>query len=388
MNELQQLLEKYKLGQISHEELLRLHSLIESDDYAPEVKADILNTLYQPPPVESKWKEEYGEAILEEVFNSSRRKVFPFKVWQMAAAMVAGIAIIGGALLLRKSPSQPPRQVAVNIQPGSDKAMLVLADGRKIPLDSSVQGSLAQQGSTSIVNTQEGLSYQSNGQDNQVVYNTVVTPRGGQYQLTLADGTKVWLNAASSIRFPTSFDKGERSVELTGEGYFQVAANASQPFKVKVKGNSDMSVDVLGTSFNIMAYPDEQGVVTTLESGAVQLVHGNTKSLLAPGYGGTLLQGSDNFNIQKADLEQALAWKDGKFRFRNTNIYTIMRQISRWYNIDVAYEGELSDKRFTGLISRRENASSLLQILSATKLIDIEFNGNKILVRPHVPAGH
>ncbi|RFS24977.1 FecR family protein [Chitinophaga silvatica] len=383
MNEVQQLLDKYKLGQISRDELLRLSSLVETGDYEPEIKSAILDSLYSEVPQSGLWTNQKSEAALQHILSSPHRRLIPIRTWHIAAA-IAGVLIAAAFYLKFNPPASPaPKAVALNFAPGSNKAMLVLADGKTIPLDSINQGTVAQQGDASIFNSGEELSYKATGNNNQVVFNTVVTPRGGQYQLTLADGTKVWLNSGSSLRFPTSFNEAERNVELSGEGYFQVASNSEQPFKVKVKGNSELSVDVLGTSFNIMAYPDEQGIVTTLESGSVQLVHGTTKSILEPGYGGTLLAGASDFNIEKADLEQALAWKEGKFRFRNTNIQTIMRQIARWYNIEVTYQGNLSDKRFTGIISRKENAASLLKILSTTQLIDIETNDNKILIKPH-----
>ncbi|HEY9261811.1 FecR family protein [Chitinophaga sp.] len=381
------LLEKYKEGRISQEELQRLKTLVASNDYEPEIKADILSALYGQVP-DSGWQQEDEAVILQRILQSDpiktngRRRLLQYA----AAAALLGAVFFSGRFYLKKA---TPAPIAANatapLAPGSNKAMLVLADGKTIPLDSANIGALAQQGNTSITNTQEGLAYKAEGTAASVVYNTVVTPRGGQYQLTLADGSKVWLNAASSIRFPTAFPGKERVVEITGEGYFQVAANAQQPFRVKVKGKPDMEVNVLGTSFNIMAYADEQTITTTLEEGAVQLVHGQHKSLLKPGFGGSLSTDDNDFVIAQADMEQTLAWKEGKFRFRNTSIQTIMRQMARWYNIDIAYEGDLSDVRLTGIISRRENASSLLKILSTTKRVHFDINDNRILVRPYDP---
>ena len=386
--EVQLLLEKYKHGQISQEELQRLKALVASNDYEPEIKADILSALYEQAP-DSGWQQEDEAAVLQHILQSAPIKPqgrISILQYAAAAAALAGVLFFAGSRYF-KSPSPAP--IAANapapLAPGSNKAMLVLADGKTIPLDSANIGALAKQGNTSIMNTQEGLAYKAEGAAAEVVYNTVVTPRGGQYQLTLADGSKVWLNAASSIRFPTAFIGKERLVEITGEGYFQVAANAQQPFRVKVKGTPDMEVNVLGTSFNIMAYPDEQTITTTLEDGAVQLVHDNSKSLLKPGFGGSLSTGDNDFVIEKADMEQTLAWKEGKFRFRNTSIQTIMRQMARWYNIDVTYEGDLSDVRLTGIISRRENASSLFKILSTTKRVHFDINDNRIVVRPYDP---
>lgn len=390
ISEVQLLLEKYKHGQISQEELQRLKALVATDDYEPEIKADILMTLYGPVR-DGGWQHEDEAAILQQILQSDipvkaprRFHLLPYA----AAAAIAGLITFAGAYYGLKRPSHSPAIAATTpapLAPGSNKAKLVLADGREIPLDSANLGALAQQGNTRVLNTQEGLAYEAAGKAAEVVYNTVVTPRGGQYQLTLADGSRVWLNAASSIRFPTAFTGKERTVEITGEGYFQVAANAQQPFRVKVKGAPDVAINVLGTSFNVMAYPDEKTITTTLENGAVQLVYGNNKSLLKPGYGGSLSVGDKDFVIEKADMEQALAWKEGKFRFRNTSIETIMRQLARWYNIEVVYQGDLSDIRLTGIISRRENASSLLSILSTTKRVHFEIKDNRIMVKPYDP---
>lgn len=390
MTEVQLLLDKYKSGRISQEELLRLQEMVAGNDYEPEIKADILSALYNSRTPQSGWTPEDGEAILQQILQAptpitggKTRRI----VWYAAAATLLGATLLTGALYMNRQ--QEPVIAAAHkanpLAPGTNTAVLVLADGSTIPLDSANTGALARQGNSSITNSAQGLAYKADGAARDIVYNTVVTPRGGQYQLTLADGTRVWLNAASSIRFPTAFTGQERLVEISGEGYFQVAANAQQPFKVKVKGNPGMEVNVLGTSFNIMAYTDEQAITTTLETGAVQLVHGSSKSVLQPGFGGSLSAGNDAFTIEKADLEQALAWKDGKFRFRNTSIQTIMRQMARWYNIEVAYEGDLSEIRLTGIISRRENAASLLKILSATKLVHFDINDNRVVVTPYDP---
>lgn len=388
MTEIRVLLEKYRNDDISQDELLRLKRLVTGNDYEPEIKADILAALHNQTPDQG-WQQADEAAILQQILSTpgSTRFITGRRIWYAAAAVLLGAVLTGGGWYFFH---QPRKQVVVvqtqvPLAPGSNKAMLILADGKAIPLDSANMGALAQQGNTSIVNTQDGLKYKAGGAAAEAVYNTVSTPKGGQYQLTLADGSKVWLNAASSIRFPTAFTGKDRQVEISGEAYFQVAANAGQPFKVKVKGRSEMEVDVLGTSFNIMAYPDEQAITTTLEEGAVQLVHGQSHSLLKPGYGGSLEAGADEFTIGQADLEQALAWKEGKFRFRNTNIQTIMRQMARWYNIDVTYEGDLSDIRLTGIISRRENATALLRILSTTKRVHFDVNDNRILVKPYDP---
>jgi transmembrane sensor len=382
------LLNKFKNGQISQEELLRLKAMVAQGDYGVNIKEDILTSLYSDLP-DSGWKKEDADKILQVILQSAEQPVSPLytthnrKKWYLAAAILLGATLLIGSLyLVQKKHAAPLTLKQIPLSPGSNKALLTLADGSTMPLDSSNLGALAQQGNIRVVNTAQGLTYTSAGTTEKVVYNTVATPRGGQYQLTLSDGSRVYLNAASSIRFPTAFTGKERLVEITGESYFQVAANAQMPFKVKVAGTSGMEVKVLGTSFNIMAYPDEQMMTTTLEEGTVKLVYGNSQSLLKPGFSGSLSPENKKFVVEKADMAQALAWKEGKFRFRNTGIQTIMRQLARWYNVEIDYEGDLSDIRLTGIISRRENAAALLKILATTKRVHFDITGNRITVKP------
>lgn len=382
------MLDKYKRNEISEEEYLQLMQEVADDAHTSAIKADIMETLYGKVP-DMGLGEEEASAMLTGIFRAGAADARRLRVVKrrrlvygsLAAAVVAGMIATG---IYMFQPGKQAAPVAATRQkpllPGSDKAMLTLADGTVIPLDSANNGALAQQGSTQITNRNGALSYNNAGnQTGEVMYNTVKTPHGGQYQLTLADGSRVWLNAASSIRFPTAFTGRERVVEITGEAYFEVAQQAEMPFRVKV---NDVQVNVLGTSFNIMAYSDEQAIKTTLVDGAVQLTHGNSTSVLKPGLQATLSAKDDHFVIAAADMEQTLAWKEGKFRFRNTNIRTIMRQLSRWYDIDVSYQGDVSDIDLTGVISRREEAGKLLKALEATQRVQFEVNGNNVTVRP------
>ncbi|NIG55503.1 FecR family protein [Chitinophaga sp. Cy-1792] len=388
MKEVQQLLSQYRSGRITAEALERLQQLLATGDYDEVLQDDIMHSLRTGVPA-SDWAPAAQQAVLASILGKQEEAPAPKKVhhlsrWRYAAAAVALLAIAGSGYYyqLRQQPSTP--KIAFKrqpMQPGSNKAMLILADGKAVSLDSANTGNIATQGDASIVNTGNSLSYNANGKSAQVVYNTVVTPRGGQFQLGLPDGSKVWLNAASSIRFPTAFREGERRVQISGEAYFQVAANAQQPFFVEVNGNKQLSVQVLGTSFNIMAYNDEKAVTTTLESGLVKVLYKDKFLTLKPGLGASLNEANE-FETAAADLEEVLAWKEGKFRFRNTSVQTIMRQISRWYDVDISYEGDLADVRLTGVISRREDAGTLLKILSTTKLVRFEASDNKIQVKP------
>ncbi|WP_177192341.1 FecR family protein [Chitinophaga arvensicola] len=273
-----------------------------------------------------------------------------------------------------------------NVVPGGNKATLQLADGSVIVLDSAANGALSQQGNTLVRKEKEGaLSYESLSPrpDTALVYNKVSTPRGGQYQVVLPDGTKVWLNAASSLRYPTAFNGNERSVELTGEAYFEVAANATKHFKVTVASSqhTPMQLEVLGTSFNIQAYGDEPVQAATLVTGKVNVVAGDQQALLIPGHEALLTRHSNRMQVQAADLDATLAWKNGLFYLQDANITDIMRQIARWYDVDVVYEGAIP-QQFVGKIPRSMNLPDVLKILESTGWVHFRVEGKKITVQP------
>lgn len=395
--EIRQLLEKYKHQPLSMDELVQLQQAVASGDFEDEIKADILHTLYTQAAPPAEWAQEDQAILLQELLQAAPSPVRSIhrhttrKRWMYAAAAVLAAGIVTSAVWFMRRPATPPPVIAAvktnPLAPGSNKAMLILADNSTISLDSTSSGSLAVQGNTRISNTNGALTYKGNNDDQQPLYNTVVTPRGGQYQLTLADGSKIWLNAASSIRFPAAFTGKERLVEVTGEVYFEINQQANKPFRVKVKtpGVEEMTVTVLGTRFNIMAYGDEQALRTTLVDGAVQVTRSNQQTLLKPGYQASIAPNGGTFETAEADIEQALAWKEGKFRFRNTNIRTIMRQLARWYDIEVAYDGNVSDIDLTGVISRREDAGALLKALETTQRVKFTVDGRTITARPVAP---
>jgi ferric-dicitrate binding protein FerR (iron transport regulator) len=243
-------------------------------------------------------------------------------------------------------------------------------------------GALARQGDAKVLKVDAGkLVYNSIGLKNgQVFYNTITTPRGGQYEVTLADGTIVWLNAASSLHFPTAFIGKERTVSLTGEGYFEVAKNKSMPFHVEVNG---MDVMVTGTHFDVMAYANEENTKTTLLEGRVMVIPANGKEqILLPGRQAVLNNEAHDIKMINADLDQVMAWKNGYFRFRETNIRDVMKQLERWYDVDVEYKTTRSDQDYTGMMPRMQNASSLLQTLELTGTVHFKIEGKKIIVLP------
>jgi ferric-dicitrate binding protein FerR (iron transport regulator) len=212
-----------------------------------------------------------------------------------------------------------------------------------------------------------------------MMYNTIRTPRGGQYEVDLPDGTHAWLNSASSLRFPTTFSGPKREVTLTGQGYFEVAKNKEYPFIVHAGA---MEIKVLGTSFDIMAYGDEPECNTTLVDGAVIVKHQGAERLLKPGEQAHLDLSSQTMGIRNADVEEVIAWKNGKFQFGKSSIKTIMRQIARWYDVEIEYKGDLSGLQLSGIISRKGDVAELLDALEETGDVHFTTENNRIIVTP------
>jgi len=277
-----------------------------------------------------------------------------------------------------------------DVLPGGNKAVLTLADGASISLDSAHDGILTEQGRAKVVKLKNGqLAYHTErpGTVNAPpLYNTVSTPRGGQYAVTLPDGTKVWLNASSSLRFPTAFTGNTRNVELTGEAYFEVAENHSAPFKVAIfsgargSGETPKLVEVLGTSFNVMAYDDEDAVKTTLLEGAIKVLSGAKESVLKPGQQAQSPHDLPGIRvICDADVEAAVAWKNGYFNFKKADIRTVMRQLSRWYDVDVRYQGNGQDRIFWGGMQRNLPLSAVFRILEKSG-VEFKIEGRTVTV--------
>jgi transmembrane sensor len=316
-----------------------------------------------------------------------QRSVIPFykrKPWRFIAA--ASVIIVAGVLLFyyiqpasvftSKHTILPTNQSPV--VPGKDRATLTLANGTVIDLGSSGAGILAQQGNTSIINKDGKIIYDPRKTGNsETIYNTISTPRGGQYQLILPDGTKVWLNATSALKFPVAFAGSSRLVELTGEAYFEVTKNPVRPFIVKVK---DVEVKVLGTHFNIMAYGEEGKIATTLLEGSVHVTRDGEKHVMVPGQEAVWKENGE-FNLNEhADLEEVVSWKNGKFHFNNADIKVIMRQIARWYDVDVEYRNISSETYLGGVVSRKEDLRQLLNYFEIAGKVHFTVEGRKIIV--------
>jgi len=267
-----------------------------------------------------------------------------------------------------------------DLAPGGNRATLTLANGSKINLNSIKIGAFATQPGARIVKQSGQLAYtaaENNSSAALVSYNTLMTPKGGQYQLILADGTKVWLNAASSLKFPTALVGSERVVELTGEAYFEVAKDTKRPFKVKT---SRQTVQDIGTQFDVNCYADEDAVTTTLVEGSVKIYDANGQTLIRPGQ--QYLSKTSGLSEVKSDvdIDEVTAWKSGMFQFDDADVKTIMRQLSRWYNVDVEYQGQVPASTYHGRISRNSNASTVLRILELSG-INFTIERGKIIVK-------
>jgi ferric-dicitrate binding protein FerR (iron transport regulator) len=275
-------------------------------------------------------------------------------------------------LYLKPVPRKPVPLIAkikTDIQAGTNKASLTLADGSTIALDSI--GTL-QQGATTIHRKPGILQYAAQGKQETVSFNTLSTPRGGQYQVILPDGSKAWLNAASKLKYPTAFIGKERIVELEGQAYFEIAKNAHQPFKVHVNGSD---IQVLGTSFDVMAYPDEKTINTTLLEGAVKVA----EKLLQPGQ--QAVTAGSSISIREVNTDDVIAWKNGYFSFRDADLPTVMRQLSRWYDVTISYQGAIPQGTFSGEIGRTLSLEQALQILEQTR-VHFKIEGRQIVILP------
>lgn len=321
--------------------------------------------------------------IKEKIGLQPKRRIS--RIWPLLAA--ASLLLLAVSYFLfsihptgKKKIEKPIEYTAKNdFQAGSDKAVLTLSDGRTVILDSNGAGTVANEGRISINKSSAGeLTY--TGTDETEKYNVVSTPRGGQYKVVLSDGTKVWLNAESSLKFPAGFADTNRMVELKGEGYFEVAKDAARPFKVTIltPSGDGGTVEVLGTHFDIDGYGDEGIVKTTLLEGAVRVQKGGATKMLTPG---EQAQVNNEINVIKTNANDANAWKDERFLFRNATARSIGEQIKRWYDVDVEYVGTIT-QHFNLEISRKAPLSKLLDGFEGTGQIHFTLQGRKLVIKP------
>jgi ferric-dicitrate binding protein FerR (iron transport regulator) len=378
-NEIRQLAAKWMDGTITPEEKARFDQWYNSLDFSElelldhwaagpeEIEAHILERL---------------QASVAETKAGRLRFLGRGKRW-LAAASVLLFIVAGSYLFFLRNkeagaPVRTARQMpAGDMAPGRYGAVLTLSNGAKMVLDSAGNGHISTQGGSQVLLQNCAVVYEKEKLAAAVVYNTLTTPRGRQFRLVLPDGSGVWLNAASTLRYPTVFAGDRRTVELDGEAYFEIAKDERKPFVVSARG---MSVQVLGTAFNLMAYADEKAVNTTLVAGAVRVVSAKSSLVLKPDQQASLPDSAGRFTVSKPNLKEVLAWKDGRFRFDGAKITTIMRQIARWYDVDIEYRGETPSNEFNGSISRAEYARKILNALERTGNVHFILDGRKVIV--------
>lgn len=368
--EAKQLLSKYKAGTCSEEEIALLESWYldyrdEAMDLDPEGLAEARKKIWADLPVH----------------QGAGRSV---KLWPRIAAAASIIICVGIGLIFYNKQAKLRNDVPglTAIVPGGNKAVLTLADGSKIDLNDVSKGTLAKRLGITVTKTADGeIVYTVNDTrgNKQTEYHTIATPRGGQYQVSLPDGTKVWLNASSAIKYPTSFTANERKVTLSGEAYFEVTPNRASPFKVV---SNNQTITVLGTHFNVSAYKDDGRIVTTLLQGKVrvQLNENNAFAELNPREQ-SILEGR-RFKVEKVANDDAIAWKNNAFVFDNETLGSIMRKISRWYDVDVVCPPEMEKMEFSGTVSSDKNIKQALRIMELTGTVHFKFEGRRITVMP------
>lgn len=332
--------------------------------------------------------EEIKTRVYDKIISKTTKKqvsIRKINTWWLAAAVL--VAVLSTGLYFFNSNYTAPKQNIARqtkelskSQHENNAAVLTLADGSVIQLDQANNGVLSTRGKVLIKKLKNGeLVYDQSGlKDNaaELANNVLNIPRGGQYQITLADGTKVWLNSASRLSYPTDFKGADRVVELVGEAYFEVAKNKKMPFKVKVNG---AEIQVLGTHFNVNAYHGTP-VKTTLLEGAVRLYNHQAKMLLKPGQEGIVDENTNQILIKEVNTHMAVAWKNGYFVFQDENIVGIMNQVSRWYDVEIEYRGEVTDKTFGGTYAKTKTISELLKGLELTGLVRFKVEGRRVIV--------
>ncbi|MCY4779622.1 FecR family protein [Sphingobacterium sp. UT-1RO-CII-1] len=331
------------------------------------------------------------DRILTNILSQDRHKKAPH-LFQRKSFLIPTISIAAAAILVlllvtnlfNKDQIKDTvlAEATTIILPGGNKAILTLSDGSVIDLTDSLHSyNNNREDGLKIYTNQGELTFNSSDYStlSSNNLNTLSTPRGGQYMVNLPDGSKVWLNAESSLSFPNTFNPNERRVTLNGEAYFDIAKNKKAPFIVSV---DDMQIEVLGTKFNVDAYKDSPRISTTLVEGSVKVSQGMQNIVLEPNQQSSWDKRSKKFSIQDIDTKLSTAWKNGYFIFENTNIKTIMSQLSRWYDIEVEYLGDISKKEYTGSILKRSTIQEVLNMLELTGTIEFKITGRRVSVMP------
>lgn len=353
--------------------------LLEQSTHDEELKEALDELLQQAEDDTSAMPDDVAANMLEQIMQTTPAPIRRIPVWKraaIAAAVISAIALAGYKLYQK---STTPVAIASNhASPRPEEhARLVRGDGAVIDLEKHNGEAVDVQTGVSVNRKGNTLSYNNNTGITPTI-NTLYTNKGGTYQVVLPDGTKAWLNAVSSIRFPTAFTGSTREVTIQGEVYFEIAQQANQPFIVKA---NNVKVQVLGTHFNIMAYEEEQNICTSLLEGAVNVISGNTVRQMKPGQQALVNREHNGISISNADVDAAIAWKEGRFEF-NGNIKSILREIARWYDVQFIYEGAMSEKAFAATFSRQDSLKEILEKLELTGSIHFKINNKTITVSP------
>lgn len=423
----------YKTGRLTAEDWEELRLAIQEGSHDDHLRADFFQLL-ESDRVHETWSPELEAAMWQQIKPvSSRRqtlngapRVSVKRKLRYAAIAASLLIFVAAAWLFSRSAgtnglaknTNPHKQTDTGIvAPGTDKAVLILANGTRILLDSAGNGQIARQGATKIIKLNgtlsvtgsagapgtEGASASGFVNHPEKQYNTILTPRGGQFEIVLSDGSRVWLNSSSSLKFPTVFSGDKREVELTGEAYFEIEPASAMtagikgatggsgsphgkiPFEVNIaaaSGKKGMKIQVLGTSFNAMAYPDEKTINTTLLQGAVIVSDGDLAKRLVPGEQAALNSAGHQLSVSQADTRKAIAWKNGLFEFDHTDLAAIMRQLARWYDIEIEYRFKPDETELGGSISKNLNLKEVLDLLESNGINHFKIEGRKVLVLP------
>lgn len=357
-----------------------------------EEEKELLEQWFDHTSVRSEWKWEDEQArdhtrrqmldhIQTHIRGTERKPVRPLWGYLSMAASVALLLMAGAWWFLRSGNGADRvadyRQAAV--KPGTQQAMLTLSDGSLVMVDGAARGVLSKDGDMKVLKTNQGnLEYRKDTEGQASAgRNTLVVPRGGTFKVTLPDGTIAWINSATRMAYPAGNTGAERLVELSGEAYFEVSPDKKRPFRV-VSGGTEITVT--GTHFNVNAYEDEKNVTTTLAEGQVVVRREGEQALLKPGQQ-ALSNASGKLTVREADVEGSLAWKDGYFVFEDMELRSVMKMISRWYDVEVVYEGDIPPRRFGGTFSKSKDLGGLLSYLGQLSNIQFKQDGKKIMVK-------
>ncbi len=375
--ESEKLIDRYLKGDCTPEEKLLLERFYLEESTRRKLSASEIDAEGR--------KAEIWEATQKEIIRTTYKPAHTLRLLLAAASVLLVLSVSFWFYSERTKGKLPAIKTVKNTEksiPASGKALLTLADGTTIALDNAADGMLSSQAGNRVVKAGNGNIIYQDGKGepaskNKITYNTLTIPCGSLYHLTLSDGSSVWLNSASSITFPVSFPGNERIVTITGEAYFEIAGNRNKPFLVR---SGDQIIRVLGTHFNVMAYNNDAAVITTLLEGSVKIIKNKTEILLKPGQAVSISNISNSVKVTSVNTDDAIAWRQGYFKFDNEGLESIMNKISRWYDTDIEFKDDVKDKRFWGTYSRSKGLTDLLNDLEQTDDVHFKVDGRRIIV--------